>query len=50
MQLDWAARRAMGLAGRAKVEREFDRRTVVDLVVRELERAEAAPASRSAGC
>lgn len=30
MALTWEERRAMGLAGRAKVEREFDRQIVVD--------------------
>lgn len=39
MQLSWEERRAMGQAGRAKMEREFDRQIVVDLVMKELERA-----------
>ena len=39
LRLTWEERRDMGLAGRAKMEREFDRQTVVDMVMRELERA-----------
>lgn len=35
----WEDRRAMGLAGRAKVEREFDRQIVVDRYLVEIERA-----------
>lgn len=36
MQLTWDERRAMGQAGRAKMEREFDRQIVVDLVMKEM--------------
>ena len=42
MQLSWEERRAMGQAGRAKMEREFDRRIVVDLVMKELEHGQEA--------
>lgn len=36
LSLSWEERRAMGLAGRAKVEREFDRQIVVEKYVAEL--------------
>ncbi len=36
MRMRWEARRDMGLAGRRKVEREFDRQNVVDRYVREV--------------
>lgn len=36
IDMTWEARRDMGLAGRAKVEREFDRQIVVDQYIREL--------------
>jgi len=36
MQMDWEARRAMGLAGRKKMEREFDRQIVVQMVLDEV--------------
>lgn len=36
LALPWEARRDMGLAGRAKVEREFDRQIVVEKYVREM--------------
>ena len=39
LALPWEQRRDMGLAGRAKVEREFDRKIVVDAYLEELERA-----------
>ena len=38
LALSWEERRDMGLAGRAKVEREFDRQIVVEKYVREMER------------
>ena len=37
LSLSVAARRAMGLAGREKVEREFDRKLVVEKYIREIE-------------
>lgn len=37
MQLTWEQRRDMGLAGRAKVEREFDRQIVVNAYLSEIE-------------
>lgn len=40
LALPWEQRRAMGLAGRAKVEREFDRKIVVDAYLNELESGE----------
>lgn len=39
LALSWNERKEMGLAGRNKVEREFDRRIVVDKYLREIERA-----------
>lgn len=39
MQLTWEQRRAMGLAGRAKVEREFDRQIVVNAYLSEIDNA-----------
>ena len=36
MKLSWEARQQMGLAGRAKVEREFDRQIVVQKYMEEL--------------
>jgi galacturonosyltransferase len=36
MELSWEARRDMGLAGRAKVEKEFDRQIVVEKYMEEL--------------
>ena len=38
MELPWQVRRDMGLAGRAKVEREFDRQIVVQKYMEELQR------------
>ncbi len=38
MQLDWEARRDMGLAGRRKMEKEFDRQFVVKMVLDEVRR------------
>lgn len=38
MGMTWEARRDMGLAGRKKVEREFDRKIVVKMVVDEVNR------------
>lgn len=37
LKLDWETRRAMGLAGRKKMEREFDRRLVVGTYLEEIE-------------
>ncbi len=39
LALPWERRRAMGLAARRKVEREFDRRIVVDAYLEEIEAA-----------
>jgi galacturonosyltransferase len=39
LALTWEQRRDMGLAGRAKVEREFDRQLVVDAYMEEIETA-----------
>lgn len=39
--LTWEARRDMGLAGRRKMEAEFDRQIVVDMVLREIDTAMA---------
>lgn len=39
LALPWEERRDMGLAGRAKVEREFDRQIVVDRYMEEIRRA-----------
>ena len=39
LALPWEARRDMGLAGRAKMEREFDRQIVVESYVREINKA-----------
>ena len=36
LALNWEQRRDMGLAGRSKVEREFDRQIVVDAYLQEL--------------
>ncbi len=38
LAFSWQQKRAMGLAGRGKVEREFDRKTVIDLYIREMNR------------
>ena len=38
MQMTWDERREMGLAGRAKMEKEFDRQIVVKMVVDEVQR------------
>ena len=38
MELSWEERKAMGLAGRAKVEKEFDRQIVVRKYVEELQK------------
>lgn len=38
LSLSWEERRAMGLAGRAKVEKEFDRQIVVDKYLEEIKR------------
>ena len=38
MHMTWEARRDMGLAGRKKVEREFDRNLVVKTVIEEVNR------------
>ena len=40
MQMNWDERREMGLAGRRKMEKEFDRQIVVKMVVDEVRRAE----------
>ena len=40
LNLSWEERKAMGLAGRAKVEREFDRNIVVNKYLEEIECAE----------
>ncbi len=37
ISLDWQTRRDMGLAGRAKIEREFDRRIVVEKYMTEID-------------
>lgn len=37
LALTWEQRRDMGLAGRAKVEREFDRQIVVNAYLKEIE-------------
>lgn len=37
LALSWEERKNMGLAGRSKVEREFDRQIVVDKYIREIE-------------
>lgn len=42
VQLPWAARQAMGLAGRQKVEKEFDRKLVVELTMQEVQKCENA--------
>lgn len=39
LQMPWEDRRAMGLAGRRKMEQEFDRRLVVQAYLEEMERA-----------
>ncbi|MBR5093674.1 MAG: glycosyltransferase family 4 protein [Oscillospiraceae bacterium] len=39
LSLPWEKRREMGLAGRAKVEREFDRKIVLEKYMREIENA-----------
>ena len=39
LALSWEEKRAMGLAGREKVVREFDRQIVVDAYMQEIERA-----------
>lgn len=39
LSLTWEQRRDMGLAGRAKVEREFDRQLVVDAYLQEIKNA-----------
>lgn len=41
MAMTWEARRDMGLAGRKKVEKEFDRKTVVKMVIDEVNRCSA---------
>lgn len=38
MQLDFEAKKSMGLAGRAKVEKEFDRQIVVEAYMKEIEK------------
>ena len=38
LALSWEERRNMGLAGRAKVEREFDRKIVIDQYMKEVQR------------
>lgn len=38
LSLSWEERRAMGLAGRAKVEREFDRNIVIEKYLNEMEK------------
>lgn len=48
LALPWEQRREMGLAARRKVEKEFDRRIVVDAYLEEIEAAvKEAPACRS---
>ena len=39
LALPWEARRDMGLAGRAKVEREFDRNIVINKYIEQIEKA-----------
>jgi galacturonosyltransferase len=39
LALPWNERREMGFAGRRKVEREFDRRIVVEKYLKEIEKA-----------
>lgn len=39
LELSWEEKKAMGLAGRAKVEKEFDRQIVVEKYVKELSEA-----------
>ena len=39
LSLPWEQRRDMGLAGRAKVEREFNREIVIQKYLQEIERA-----------
>lgn len=39
LELDFQAKKQMGLAGRKKVEEEFDRRIVVDIYLKEVEKA-----------
>lgn len=39
LSLSWKERRAMGLAGRAKVEKEFDRQIVVNKYLEEIDKA-----------
>ena len=39
LALPWEKRREMGLAGRAKVEREFDRKLVMSKYLREIRKA-----------
>jgi galacturonosyltransferase len=39
LALPWEHKRQMGLAGRAKVEKEFDRKIVVEKYIKEVERA-----------
>ena len=41
LSLSWEERRNMGLAGRKKVEKEFDRQIVVDKYLKELEKIQA---------
>ena len=36
--MSWEQKKEMGLAGRRKVEREFDRELVVDAYIEEIER------------
>lgn len=42
MSLSYEEKKQMGLAGRAKVEKEFDRQIVVEAYMREIERVESA--------
>lgn len=40
ISLDWSEKERMGIAGRKKVEREFDRKIVVDKYMKEVERGD----------
>ena len=41
LALSWEERKNMGLAGRAKVEKEFDRQIVIDQYLQEVQRIQA---------
>ena len=40
LQMSWDAKREMGLAGRSKIEKEFDRKIVVELTAEEIRKCE----------